>query len=311
MTGERLMYDSTTPWDIPRDAEMVAYYVDGLYAWPQAWLDMFPRAIKVGISAIGVKVAQVGDVEVGCIWPPRNAVPWARRARAAGFDPTIYVNELNDWGPTRQAFRDAGEPEPHWWVARYNGVRIVPAGSVGRQFAHPHDGDGVANNPWETGKHYDLSIIAAFWPGVDNRGPGGGAGSGDDMALVPQAEWDTVRQQIADGAEGKAQGWNAGRTFAAELVWRNAVSGQLNAQGKVLAEIAEKSKNINLAPEQLEALRQDIQTLGDDFAERIDEGIARVVEGLPDDLAEQTAARVKNMLYGQVFTMSPRPQTSL
>lgn len=169
MAGERLMYDSTTPWDIPHDAEMVAYYLDGRYAWPQAWLDMFPRAIKVGISAIGVAVGQVGDVEVGCIWPPRNAVPWVRRSRAAGFDPTIYVNELNDWGPTRQAFIDAGEPEPYWWVARYNGVRVIPAGSVGRQFAHPHDGDGVADKPWETGKHYDLSIIAAYWPGVDTK----------------------------------------------------------------------------------------------------------------------------------------------
>src|SRR5687768_14431314 len=106
----RLMFDSTSPWDIPLDAEMVAYYVDGLYAWPQSWLDMFPNAVKVGISAIGRNTAVVGDVEVGCIWPPRNAVPWVQRARRDGYDPTIYVNELNDWGPTRQAFIDAGEP---------------------------------------------------------------------------------------------------------------------------------------------------------------------------------------------------------
>lgn len=307
----RTMFDSTTPWDIPRDAEMVAYYVDGLYAWPQAWLDLFPRAVKVGISAIGQKVAQVGDVEVGCIWPPANAVPWARRARAAGLDPTIYVNELNDWGPVRRAFQAAGEPEPHYWTARYNGVAEIPDGAVARQYKHPHDGDGVADKPWETGKHYDESVVRDFWPGVDQRGPGGGAGSGDDMAAVPQAEWDIAKQQIAYMVEGKQGGWPAGPSFAAELVWRNAVSGQLNAQGKVLAEIAEKSKNINLSPEQLAALRQDIQELGDDFAERIDEGIARVVEGLPDDLAAQTADRVKNMLYGQVFSMGPRPQTSL
>lgn len=168
--SERLMFDSTTPWDIPRDAKMIAYYVDGKYAWPQAWLDMFPLAQKVSISAIGVKTAHVGDVEVGCIWPPRTAVPWVLRARADGYDPTIYVNELNDWGPVRQAFRDAGVPEPHYWVARYNGVRSYPEGSIGRQFAHPHDGDGVADRPWETGKHYDLSIIAPYWPGVDDGG---------------------------------------------------------------------------------------------------------------------------------------------
>lgn len=164
----RIMYDSTTPWDIPRDAEMVAYYVDGRYAWPQAWLDLFPRAVKVSISAIGARVAQVGDVEVGCIWPPANAVPWVRRARAAGIDPTIYCNELNDWPPVRRAFWAAGEPEPHYWVARYNGVAQIPAGAVARQYAHPHDGDGVADRPWETGFHYDKSVVADFWPGVDS-----------------------------------------------------------------------------------------------------------------------------------------------
>lgn len=174
----RLMYDSTSPWDIPRDAKMVAYYVDGRYAWPREWLDLFPQAIKVSISAIGARTAQVGDVEVGCIWPPANAVPWVRRARADGYDPTIYVNELNDWLPVRQAFWAAGEPEPHYWVARYNGVREIPPGAVARQFAHPHDGDGVANNPWETGAHYDLSIVADYWPGVDGGAPGGGGGAG-------------------------------------------------------------------------------------------------------------------------------------
>lgn len=180
----RLMYDSTSPWDIPRDAEMVAYYVDGRYAWPQEWLDMFPNAVKVSISAIGQRTAQVGDVEVGCIWPPANAVPWVLRARADGYDPTIYVNELNDWGPVRQAFRNAGVPEPHYLVARYNGVREIPPGAIGRQFAHPHDGDGVANNPWETGKHYDLSIVADYWPGVDNKAPGGGGGNEDDVSAA-------------------------------------------------------------------------------------------------------------------------------
>lgn len=173
----RLMYDSTSPWDIPRDAEMVAYYVDGRYAWPQAWLDLFPNAQKVSISAIGVKPAQVGDVEVGCIWPPSNAPAWLEMARRAGYNPSLYVNELNDWAPTRSAIAAAGVEQPAaWWTARYNGVRQIPAGAVARQFAHPHDGDGIANNPWETGKHYDLSIVADYWPGVDDHGPGGGGG---------------------------------------------------------------------------------------------------------------------------------------
>jgi hypothetical protein len=184
----RLMYDSTTPWDIPRDAKLIAYYNDGLYAWPSHWFEMFPEAEFVSISAIGVRTAQVGDVEVGCIWPPAKAVPWTLRSRADGYDPTIYVNELNDWLPVRQAFWAAGVPEPTYWVARYNGVREIPAGSVGRQFAHPHDGDGIADRPWETGGHFDLSWMADNWPPGTPHAPGGGGtsdrGEDDDMLAI-------------------------------------------------------------------------------------------------------------------------------
>lgn len=214
----RLMFDSTTPWDIPRDAEMVAYYVDGAYAWPQGWIDLFPRAVKVPISAIGRAVAKVGDVEVGCIWPPANAVPWVRRARKAGYDPTIYVNELNDWAIVRQAFRDANEPEPHYWTARYNGVREIPPGAVARQFAHPHDGDGIANRPWETGKHYDLSVVTDFWPGIDN---------GEDKDMTPDesaALWE-LHMVLVSGAKRDAK-------FNADLGY---VLDQLGAKVDALA----------------------------------------------------------------------------
>lgn len=189
----RLMFDSTTPWDIPRDAELIAYYVDGAYAWPSAWLDMFPNAKKVSISAIGQRVAQVGDVEVGCIWPPQNAVPWVLRARAAGYDPWIYTNELNDWLAVRQAFWSAGVPEPHYWTARYNGVREIPAGALGRQFAHPHDGDGIADRPWETGAHYDLSVMADHLPGVD----------GDDMSAEAEKQ---ILKVLGDAYENTGKG---------------------------------------------------------------------------------------------------------
>lgn len=172
---------------------MVAYYVDGIYSWSPEELAMFPDAVKVSISAIGELTAMVGDVEPDCIWPPENAVDWVRRARADGYDPTIYVNETNHWGPCRQAFHDAGVPEPHWWTANYNGVRDVPDGAVARQFAHP--GDGVADRPWETGAHYDLSIVVDYWPGVDGQPQKRSKdmtlvkGSGDEIYIV--------------GAEGK------------------------------------------------------------------------------------------------------------
>lgn len=168
----RIMYDSTSPWDIPSNAEVVAGYVDGRYAWPQSWWDLFPNAVHVKISAIGRNTAPVGDVEVGCIWPVENAVDWVLRARADGYDPTIYVNQQNDWAPCRAAFQRRGVAEPHWWVAKYDGVRVIPDGAVGKQFAHPHDKDYDGKRSlrrWETGKHFDLSVVADYWPGIDNK----------------------------------------------------------------------------------------------------------------------------------------------
>jgi hypothetical protein len=173
----RLMYDSTDPLAIPTHAQMVLVYVDGKYQWSQAGRDRFKHAKQVTCSAIGAVSAQVGDVEFGCIWPPANAVPWVQRARRDGYDPTVYVNEMNDWGPVREAFRAAGEPEPHWWVANYNGVREIPAGSIGRQYAHPSDPPGNPTGPWHTNGHWDESWVADYWPGVDDVSLSGDGGA--------------------------------------------------------------------------------------------------------------------------------------
>jgi hypothetical protein len=209
----RTMYDSTSPWDVPRDAQLIAGYVDGRYRWPQEWWDLFPHSVHVRISAIGEEVAPVGDVEKGCIWPVGNAVPWVRRARAAGYDPTIYVNHDNDWGPCRAAFHAAGEPEPHWWVARYDGVAIIPNGAIGKQYAHPADPPGSRpSGPWEVDKHYDVSVVADYWPGID---------TGDDMEpwqlvkAIEDTKYDTDNDGTPDrslvniGIQTMWDGWEA------------------------------------------------------------------------------------------------------
>lgn len=168
----RVMYDSVNPRSIPRDAKMVAGYIDGSVSrWPaEAW-GWFPGAKMVRISAVGSTWdADVFDVEAGAIWPPSRVVPLVVEARKHGRNPTVYVNELNDWGPTREAFRRAGVAEPHWWVANYNGRPEVPAGSVGRQYANPSEPLGnPLNKPWHTKGHWDESLMADYWPGVDDE----------------------------------------------------------------------------------------------------------------------------------------------
>ncbi|HEV2346099.1 MAG TPA: hypothetical protein VGS97_18510, partial [Actinocrinis sp.] len=57
----------------------------------------------------------------------------------------------------RAAFAARGVPEPHWWVAGYDGIAEIPAGAIGKQYA-----DNTAlGQPW------DLSVVADYWPGVD------------------------------------------------------------------------------------------------------------------------------------------------
>jgi hypothetical protein len=155
----RTMYDSTNPTDIPRDATIVAYYVDGKFTWEPEWLDLFPDAVKVSISAIGERTAHVGDVEPGCIWPPSNAVDWVLRSRADGYDPTLYVNQTYHWRLTEAEFANRGVPSPHWWVANYDNKPTIPPGAVAKQYAHPP----------QTGSHYDKSAVLDYWPGVDGR----------------------------------------------------------------------------------------------------------------------------------------------
>lgn len=187
----RLMYDSVDADAIPADAEVVGGYVDGRYAWSVADWNRFPSATKVRISAVGTNInAHVFDVEVGCIWPPAKVVPLVVAARKLGIDPTVYVNERNDWGPTRAAFDAAGVAQPHYLVANYDGVRdpqtgkwtaSVPAGAIGKQFAHPP----------MIGIHVDLSYVADYWPGVDGtfgnpaKGPNQG---GNIMAALTELE---------------------------------------------------------------------------------------------------------------------------
>jgi hypothetical protein len=152
----RTMYDSTNAKDIPIDAQMVAGYVDGRYRWSDADWARFPNAVKVRIACFSqTDDGQVLDIESGCS-EPEDAPGWARRRRAVGVDPTVYVNRSN-LKAVRFPFDQIGEPMPHIWLASYDGVAEIPEGMVAKQYA---------NEPL-AGGHFDLSVVADFWPGID------------------------------------------------------------------------------------------------------------------------------------------------
>jgi hypothetical protein len=152
----RTMFDSTTAGDIPETATLVAGYVDGTWPWSPADWALFPAATLVRIAVwASTGDGQVLDVETGNA-TPEQAPGWVQRRREAGVDPTVYCNE-STWPAVRAAFTAQGVREPHWWIAHYESAAVIPAGAVALQYA----------DEAQTGAHYDLSVVADYWPGVD------------------------------------------------------------------------------------------------------------------------------------------------
>lgn len=175
----RIMYDSVRPAAIPRNAEMVAGYLPpSRYAWSTQDWARFPKAVKVQIAIFAsVNDGHVLDVEPGDA-TPAEAPGWVTRRRAAGVDPTVYCN-LSTWPTVRAEFRRQGVAEPHYWIARYDNHAEMIAGAVAKQYADPAThGRG----------HYDLSIVADHWPGVDTPTVE------DDMTKEDRALLDLIRR---------------------------------------------------------------------------------------------------------------------
>lgn len=148
------MYDSVSPERIPVDAAMVAGYIQGPYAWSAADWARFPHARHVQIATVARPPAGVMlDVERGDA-APDLAPNWCVLRREAGVDPSVYMN-MSTWPVVRAAFHAHAVAEPHYWVADYDGIAVLPAGAIAKQYAT------------EQPPGCDTSIVADFWPGVD------------------------------------------------------------------------------------------------------------------------------------------------
>jgi hypothetical protein len=167
------MYDSTNPSDIPADAAIVCGYVaPSHYVWPASGWARFPNAVKVRVTpaasvhGLGVHVL---DVEHGDAVPAQ--VPgWVQASRQAGQEGTIYC-PYADWPAVIRAINAAGiVTHPPYWIAKWDGVAALPSVTVdgtsytatAKQYLDPTTGSGG---------HFDLSVVAAYWPGVDGNQP--------------------------------------------------------------------------------------------------------------------------------------------
>jgi hypothetical protein len=172
----RTMGDSTTAADIPATFDLVAGYIDGPpdIKWSDAdWL-LHPGKVHVRIATLAT--TNDGDVLDAT---PDQAVEWVRTRRAAGADPSVYCGAAQA-NAVRFAFGQAGVLPPHFWLADWgDGVTPrpappIPIGAVALQYAHPP----------QTGGHYDASIVADFWPGID---PVGGTMTPDEVNALIKA----------------------------------------------------------------------------------------------------------------------------
>ncbi len=168
----RHLYDAISPARIPKDATMVASYVNGQWPnYPQL-VSMFPKAIHVSISVNAVGAADVLDVEQFDA-TPEQAPAWCTRMRTLGRIPTVYMNTAT-WSQVKFAFQNQKVMEPNYWVANYSGGPVIPPGAVAVQFQNTAG--------------YDLSLVEDYWPGIDKP-------LEEEMS---SAEFDTLQQEIAD-----------------------------------------------------------------------------------------------------------------
>lgn len=163
-------YDSITITDIPLNAELVLFYLNGAWlATPADVAARFPNAVREGISVTAAdNVGKWLDVETGDAFP-WEAPGWVVMRRNAGqSDAGVYVEE-SKWAACQTEFSSRGIPEPNWWIALWNGEALLLPGAVGHQYDHPPTSGG----------HYDLSVFGYAY------GPGGGTIGGAEVFIAP------------------------------------------------------------------------------------------------------------------------------
>ncbi len=185
------MADSTNLLDCPQNVDIVASYLDGIYAQPTANWNAFPGKIKVGIViSAGTNAGQVLDIETGDA-TPNQAGGWAKMRLNSGLSrATLYCNRSN--GPAVEAsLRAAGltSSQVALWPATLDGTTGIGVWGNGQPITYPVVAVQYANSAM-TGGHYDKSIVYDdTWPPIIAFGSGGGTLGGDLMTPGAKLGW--------------------------------------------------------------------------------------------------------------------------
>lgn len=149
-----IMYDSTTAADIPANAQIVAGYVDGAFAWSDADKARFPKFISISVN--GGSMADFWDCELGDL----NAGQAA--AMIQTYPGTGVYCSLDTAPQVISACHWAGlDGQYVLWIADWTGQAHIPSVSavINGQTIIPEVVACQYANPATSGGHYDLSIV--------------------------------------------------------------------------------------------------------------------------------------------------------
>jgi peptidoglycan hydrolase-like protein with peptidoglycan-binding domain len=151
-----------------KPGDIVAYYIDGEFAWNKQEIALFPYNEHVTITVLG-NPADAADCETGDM-TPRSSADWVFRQKAAGyFRPTIY-RSLSVMQDVRNATGSLVMGKD-WdsWVADYdNEQRSVYPNSAAKQYRSTdgYDMSAVFDDQWphRVAVHSPAPITAPKWP---------------------------------------------------------------------------------------------------------------------------------------------------
>lgn len=142
----RIMYDGINTdakaiAQVIKPGDLVAYYIDGRFAWSRDEIGLFPFNTHVTITVLG-NPADVADCETGDL-TPQGAADWVRKQKANGYDrPTIYrsLSGMDDIRQTTGALVMGRDWDS--WVADYdNNQNSVYPGSAAKQYKTTNNDD--------------------------------------------------------------------------------------------------------------------------------------------------------------------------
>ena len=146
----RIMYDAVTPSRIPKDAQMVAGYVNGHYKWTDADWSMFPHAAHVHIDVLGDSphAAGVLDVERGAATVAETP-GWIRARRAYGHQAVIYCSR----SLSGEIVRACKGLTYKLWIADWTCKPHQVPGSIATQYQNTpgYDLSAVYDDRWHPG----------------------------------------------------------------------------------------------------------------------------------------------------------------